>query len=284
MFRRLSILLRRLPIESSRPLELFSIVRLVSALLALAALLVLPLDWSGEAAFAVGVVLLPWGIGMLVLAHSRPALAMGLWVGAVDIGLLALVELIAPETYAAVRFAMLFLLAVHAHFQGERRGLALAAYAVALTVIVTTAGNSGPRIDAELVFDEVVFAIAAFAMALMVGRLRTAESASRLRARGLSRRTMQAETEVRRRLAESIHDGPVQDLIGLDMVLATARRAGESGDPARMQELIAEARGLAERNIRALRDEIVDLGPYAFEELSYAMAIENCTPTWKRRS
>lgn len=283
MLRQLSILLRRLPIESNQPLELFSVVRLASALLALVALLVLDLPWSGDAALAVGVLLLPWAAGMLILARSRPALAMGMWVGAVDIGLLALVELAAPETYAAVRFAMLFLLAVHAHFQGERRGLALAAYAVLLTVIVSVAGDSGPPAAAELVFDEVIFAIAALAMALMVGRLRTAESASRLRARGLSRRTMQAESEVRRRLAESIHDGPVQDLIGLDMVLATARRAGESGDPARTQELIAEARELAERNIRALRDEIVDLGPYAFEELSYATAIENCMPTWKRR-
>ena len=35
--------------------------------------------------------------------------------------------------------------------------------------------------------------------------------------------------------------------------------------------------------MRALRDEIVDLGPYAFQELTFATAIENCMPVWQRR-
>jgi two-component system NarL family sensor kinase len=117
----------------------------------------------------------------------------------------------------------------------------------------------------------------------MVGRLRTTESASRLRARGVSRRSIQAESEVRRRLAETIHDGPVQELIGLDMMLSAARRSVEGGDSARTLELIGEAHTLAERNIHALRDEIVDLGPYAFEELGFETAIENCMPSWQRR-
>jgi signal transduction histidine kinase len=37
------------------------------------------------------------------------------------------------------------------------------------------------------------------------------------------------------------------------------------------------------RNVRALRDEIVELGPYAFQEISFATAIENCLPVWQRR-
>jgi signal transduction histidine kinase len=37
------------------------------------------------------------------------------------------------------------------------------------------------------------------------------------------------------------------------------------------------------RNVRALRDEIVELGPYAFQEVSFATAIENCLPVWQRR-
>jgi signal transduction histidine kinase len=47
--------------------------------------------------------------------------------------------------------------------------------------------------------------------------------------------------------------------------------------------LIEEARELATRNISALRDEIVDLGPYAFQELSFDQAVENCIPVWRRR-
>ena len=94
---------------------------------------------------------------------------------------------------------------------------------------------------------------------------------------------MEAENEVRRRLAESIHDGPVQELIGLDMMLDAARRALERDKPTRAIEIIEEARHLTERNIGALRDEIVALGPYAFDELTVDVALEQCMPTWQRR-
>ena len=134
-----------------------------------------------------------------------------------------------------------------------------------------------------LAFYEAVFILSALATAVVVGLLRTSESASRLRARGLSRRTMQAESEVRRRVAESIHDGPVQELIGLDMILSAAHNAAENGRGDEAAGLIDEARELGMRNLRALRDEIVDLGPYAFQEISFETAIENCLPVWRRR-
>jgi two-component system NarL family sensor kinase len=204
-------------------------------------------------------------------------------VAIVDFALLGLLAAVVPELYGVVRFAALFLVAVHAHFQGEERGILLAVLAVVALTVPAVVQDDAPVSGGELALYEVVFAIAALATALMVGRLRSAESASRLRARGVSRRTIQAETEVRRRVAESIHDGPVQELIGLDMVLSAARRAAEGGDRERALEMIAEAHGLAERNIQALRDEIVDLGPYAFEELGYATAVENCIPVWRRR-
>jgi signal transduction histidine kinase len=276
-------MLRRLPIESTRPVVMFAILRLALTLLSLLALLTFGLPYDGGAALVVALVLLPWSVLMLVLARRDGDLAMHTWLAAGDFVALAVLEAVAPETYGVVRFAALFLVAVHANFQGERRGLALTAFAIAVLVVPAVIRNEGPAMGAELAFYETVFGIAAVATALMVGRLRTAESASRLRARGVSRRTIQAESEVRRRVAESIHDGPVQELIGLDMVLSAARRASESGDGERARELIEEAHGVAERNIQALRDEIVDLGPYAFEELTFDTAIENCLPTWKRR-
>ena len=119
--------------------------------------------------------------------------------------------------------------------------------------------------------------------AWLIGRLRTTESASRVRARELTKRTLHGESQVRRRVAEAIHDGPVQELIGLDMMLAAASQAAEQGDKRRSLELISEARALAEKNVVTLREEIVDLGPFAFEELSYAQAVENCVPIWQRR-
>ena len=276
-------MLRRLPIASTRPVELFGLLRGALALLTLLVLLALGLPYDGKAALVVGGVMLPWSAAVVMLARRRPEFPLWAVVPLVDFAVLAGLELVAPDTYAAVRFAALFLIAVHAHFQGERRGLALAAAGVAILVVSSAIRHGGPAVGEELAFYETVFALAACATAFMVGRLRTTESASRLRARGVSRRTIQAENEVRRRVAESIHDGPVQELIGLDMVLSAARRAAEGADRERALELIGEAHTLAERNITALRDEIVDLGPYAFEELGFATAVENCMASWKRR-
>ena len=117
----------------------------------------------------------------------------------------------------------------------------------------------------------------------MVGRLRTSESASRLRARSLSRRTIQAEAQLRRRFAEALHDGPVQELIGLDMILSSAGKAASENRGADAARLLDEAREVTERNISVLRDELLDLGPDAFEELGFETAVENCLTVWKRR-
>jgi signal transduction histidine kinase len=275
-------MLRRLPIESNRPLELFGLLRVALVLITLAVLVVLGFPFGGKGAAVVGLVLLPWSVLLVVLGRRWPELPLHPLVAPVDFAMLAGLELVAPSAYAPVRFAALFLIAVHAHFQGERRGLALAAAGVAILVIPSAIRDGGPSGDRLLLY-ETVFALSALATAFMVGRLRTTESASRLQARGLSRRTIRAETEVRRRLAETIHDGPVQELIGLDMVLSAARRATEDGDNARALELLGEAHSLTEQNIRVLRDEIVDLGPYAFEELAFETAVENCMESWKRR-
>jgi signal transduction histidine kinase len=75
----------------------------------------------------------------------------------------------------------------------------------------------------------------------------------------------------------------VQELIGLDLVLASMDQAVARGDTEGVKKRLADARALTERNIGALRDEIVGLGPYAFDELTYAMAIEQCAPVWQRR-
>ena len=116
-----------------------------------------------------------------------------------------------------------------------------------------------------------------------MGRLRSAESAGRMRARELSRHVLEAESEVRRKIAETIHDGPVQELVSMDMVLDAARRALERGDSDRAIVLLEEARATAERNIGSLREEIVGLGPFAVDELTLDVALEQCAPAWSRR-
>jgi two-component system NarL family sensor kinase len=271
--------MRRIPIESAGPLVVFAAARLAVAVVALLAVAVVGFPYEGRAAVILGAFVL-WSTAVLLVARRAPDRALHPAVAAVDFGLLLALELLAPDTLGGVRLAALFLIAAHAHIQGEQRGLTIAA-AGSVALIAGSAIRGDAPYDSDLLaFHEAVFLLTSLATAVVVGLLRTSESASRLRARGLSRRTMQAESEVRRRVAESIHDGPIQELIGLDMVLSAAR--GESGGD-RVNELIDEARQLVTRNVRALRDEIVELGPYAFQEISFGMAIENCLPVWQRR-
>lgn len=274
--------MRRIPIESARPIVVFAAARLAVAVVALAAVAVVNFPHQ-EAAAVVLAVFVAWSTAALMVARRDPDRIVSPLVAAGDFALLLAIELVAPDAIGAVRLAALFLIAAHAHFQGERRGVAVAGIG-STVLVVGSALRGGSSVDSNVVaFYEAVFILSALATAVVVGLLRTSESASRLRARGLSRRTMQAESEVRRRVAESIHDGPVQELIGLDMILSAARNAAENGRGDEAAGLIGEARELAMRNLRALRDEIVDLGPYAFQEISFDTAIENCLPVWHRR-
>jgi two-component system, NarL family, sensor kinase len=274
--------MRRLPIESAGPIVVFAIARLAVAIVSITAVAVVGFPYDGRAA-GVLAVFTAWSAVLLIIARRQPERVTNPMVAAGDFGLLLALELAAPDTLVAVRLAALFLIAAHAHFQGEQRGVAVAA-AGSTVLVVGSVLRGDPPFDSDLLaFYEAVFILSSLATAVVVGLLRTSESASRLRARGLSRRTMQAESEVRRRVAESIHDGPVQELIGLDMILSAARNAAEHGRSEEATGLIDEARELGMRNLRALRDEIVDLGPYAFQELSFDTAIEDCLPVWRRR-
>ena len=152
-------------------------------------------------------------------------------------------------------------------------------------LVVPTAVQSDAPVEGDLlVFYEGAFVAAALGTVVLVGRFRTVESASRLRARELSRRTLRAEHEIRRRVSESLHDGPVQELISVNMVLgaAAAAAAAERSDAGRAK-LIEDARTAVAQSVDGLRDEMLDLGPYAYEEFSFASAIERCLPVWKRR-
>jgi two-component system, NarL family, sensor kinase len=276
-------MLRRLPIGSAQPLVVFAAARFAVAVAALVALVVLGFPYDGRGVAVVAGLGLPWTISLLVVARRNPEAMLHPLVACGDLAVLVGIELLVPEAYGATRFTALFVLAAHAHFQGERRGVAMALGGSLVLVLVTVLRGDTPLDGDVLAFYEIVFVIAATATAWVVGSLRTAESAGRLQARDLTRRTIQAENQVRRRVAEAIHDGPVQELIGLDMILTSARKAAAEGRGEDAAALLDDARDLAERNIRVLRDEIVDLGPYAFEELGFDTAIQNCIPVWKRR-
>jgi signal transduction histidine kinase len=274
---------RRLPIESTQPMLVFAWGRLALASAGVITLAALGFPYDGRAMLVVIALGLPWSLGYLLLARRDPDAALSPLVPLGDLVIVLVFTIAVPEAYAATRFGALFLIAAHAQFQGAQRGPAGALFASLAIVIATAARGDTPADGSTLVFCEIVFVLSATAIGIVAGVLRTSESASRLRARGVSRRTIHEESEVRRRVAESIHDGPVQDLIGLDMILGSARKAASEGRGEEAAKLLEDAREVTERNIRALRDEIVELGPYAFEELSFDVAVENCLPAWKRR-
>lgn len=276
-------MLRRLPIESSQPVVVFAVSRLAVALVGLTAMLVLSVPEDLSSLAVVAAIAIPWSAVMFVVALRKPHQGLSPLVAAGDFAVLIAIELLVPETYGGVRFAALFLIAAHANFQGEQRGLAVGALGSASMVAATALSGEAPVNPDVEAFYEAGFVTCSLATGVAVGRLRTAESASRLRARALTRRTLQTESEVRRRVAEAIHDGPVQELIGLDMMLSSASKAtaeGRSDDAARM---LADAREVAGRSVSQLRDEIVDLGPYAFQELGFETVIERCMRVWQRR-
>ena len=274
----------RPPIESLRPVVSFAGVRLLFAVAALAADAILGFPGGAAPALILALVAVPWAVAIFVMSQSNPVGALTPFVAAGDLTVIAAFQLAMPNAYGATHFVALVFIGAHAHFQGSRRGIAIAALGGAALIAVTVARRSdGPLQPDELAFYETVFAVCCVAMAAIIGELRGFETAGRLRAQELSRRTIVGEDEVRRHVADFIHDGPVQELIGLDMILQGATRASERGDTERTAELIGQARELAEGNIRALRDEIVSLGPYAFEELTFEIAVERCLPVWHRR-
>jgi signal transduction histidine kinase len=272
----------RLPLQSEEPVVWFARLRLILAVVGLASVLTFDIPHKAATAIVLASVAVPWSAGLLALAGRRPERAMSIGVALGDLVILGAIQVAEPLSYAGVRFVALFLIATHAYFLGEVRGLAIALAGV-LVLVPAAAFLAVPPEGGRLAFYETLFGISAIGCGLFVARLRTAESAARLRARDLTRRTIETENNVRRRLAESIHDGPVQELIGLDLMLAAVDQAVARGDSEHVKERLAEARTLTERNIVALRDEIVGLGPYAFDELTFAMAIDQCAPVWERR-
>ena len=275
---------RRASISSIPPVLVFAGGRVALSVAGLIAVVATQYDGWENTALVIGGLVVPWSFGVLLLATRNEQAALGPFVMAGDLLVLLAVELVTPDASRGVRSAATFLVAAHAHFQGPRRGVILAVIWVAV-LVAGSAIRGGSSLDSHVVaFHDTLFALATISTGRVVGRLRTAETASRLLARDLSRHTMREEADVRRRVAQSIHDGPVQDLIGLDMILSTLGSELEAGaTDGRARELLSDARELTTRNVQALRDEMVDLGPYGFREVTLAAAIEGSVPVWSRR-
>ena len=272
----------RTPLESREPIVGFAVIRALIAGAAVIALAILGFPYEGTVTVVVAFAVLPWSLFVLaVTRHSieaglNPLIALG------DMCVLGLLIAVEPEMYAPAQFIALFLVAAHAHCQGADWSPVVGVLPPLVLIPITFAADV-PVDDGLLQAYEVVFAVASLSTAVVVGSLREAESSARIRARSLSRRTIDTEAGMRRRLAEAIHDGPLQELTSVELMLASAEQALDHDDDEAGRKAITEARSLTRSNISFLRDEIVELGPHAFEELSFEQAVADCIALWERR-
>lgn len=82
-----------------------------------------------------------------------------------------------------------------------------------------------------------------------------------------------AEQEERRRLAELLHDGPVQHLSAVAQMLDAGLGTLREGDAARAGEVFERALGLAREAVRELRALCEDLEPDTLRNLGFAATV-----------
>lgn len=269
-------------LDSVEPVRGYAVIRLEFVLAGLLAAAVLDFEDDGRLAIALAAVFLPIALGILFLAQRAPGAALNPLAAAADLVSLAVLIALVPASYAAVQFCALVLALAYPLVRGELRGAAFAGAVVVVLVPVTLLAD--PPVDGDrLLFYEAIFTVAAITGAVFAGRIAESEKTARIRARELTRRVIEAGNEARREVAESLHDGPVQELVSADMKIEGALNASDRGDRDRTRMLLDDARGIVERNVNALRNELIALGPVAFDELSFQEAVEQCAPAWSRR-
>jgi signal transduction histidine kinase len=101
----------------------------------------------------------------------------------------------------------------------------------------------------------------------LVGRLRAKQAESE----HLLRAALEASDAERRRLAADLHDGAVQDLVGVSYTLAAAARDGDPAQRERLQDAAARTR----TTIRDLRTLLVDLYPPNLERAGLTAALRD---------
>src|SRR5438477_12939894 len=106
---------------------------------------------------------------------------------------------------------------------------------------------------------------------LAEARVREAERAR------LSDQLITAEQDERRRLALFLHDGPVQSLSGIALMLDAAVHAGGDGCGEEALRVLASAVQLHRDTIRSLRDLSFDLEPVVLRDQGFGPAVRGLT-------
>jgi signal transduction histidine kinase len=100
----------------------------------------------------------------------------------------------------------------------------------------------------------------------------------------LLQRAVDASEEERRRIAGTLHDGPVQDLAATSFTVAgAAERAAASGQP-ELAEMLATAAAAVRASIRGLRSLLVDIYPPSLTTAGLVPALTDLTEVLAARS
>ena len=91
--------------------------------------------------------------------------------------------------------------------------------------------------------------------------------------RALLAERMLSEQEERRRVAELLHDGPIQQLSAISQMLDAGLAELEAGDADRAKEVFARGLVLARDAARDLRQLCDDLEPRVLHQLGFASAV-----------
>jgi signal transduction histidine kinase len=151
---------------------------------------------------------------------------------------------------------------------------------VALVVAGAVAGVLGLALDAEwLVLLGLAFAVtAAGAILLFAERHQDEwmdEEVRRLEAEHarLSDQLITAEQEERRRLALFLHDGPVQSMSGIALMLDGVIDAVEAGRTDEAERVLGSALEMQRQTIRSLRDLSFELEPVVLRDQGFGPAV-----------
>lgn len=90
---------------------------------------------------------------------------------------------------------------------------------------------------------------------------------------GLAERVITAERDERRRLALFLHDGPVQHLAGIALMLDAALGAIDSGKPEDARTILASALDRHRATIRELRDLSFNIEPVILRDQGFEPAV-----------
>lgn len=93
-------------------------------------------------------------------------------------------------------------------------------------------------------------------------------------------RAVEASDLERRRIARDVHDGLVQDLIGLSLEFTAAAEAPE---PASVRTMLLEAAGRTRRAIRELRSFLVDIYPPSLQQTNLSDALSDLVEPLRAR-